>query len=590
MKNIFLLLLFITSISVKSQTSFSGLLGKQPITLVMNNYGEGDVQAFYVYNKIDTPITINGNLKNGELTLFEKTNGKVTASLIFKTFNKEDAQINGEWISTDKSKTYKISLKKDFNIASGKKVEWEAYELLQPQTTKNNYFKTIITKVKDDYYARVAGVKIYEKKTDKLIQTIPLECQLWGLNSISVDDFNFDGLEDFSVFEASYAGPNTSHIYILKDANSKKYTISNFGGTSLEFDSASKIIYEENVCCAGRNRMNATYKVIDNEMVLVSRNCTEYDDEKEDYIYVFCGDPEISFSLNNGKQISLSRTNEYFLQYSVLNKKGEIEFTFPTDNKTSTTNYFVFDDDNENYSLTFTNKEAKYTIYQNKDEQQIGVLVKTDVKTYNLKGDFETLNGNLGMFKPVFPIVQSNQFVNIKFKSFDVLPNLDTILINSKDELGSFLFNTIQKEEIANLRDQIIELKVLPIKAVNKEKLNQFINSSITIYESKNLEKILYLDNTKYLIYTLYASYPKKLNEVMFDRFMAYPKEGGQKHLNYKEFEKVEFLEIDSDKLAVYIKYKVTLTNGSIYNFKLPLGIELLPNGDFKFCFVDGYH
>src|SRR3712207_8121262 len=44
---------------------------------------------------------------------------------------------------------------------------------------------------------------------------------------------SFDGLVDFSVFESSYAGPNTSSIYILAIPNSEKYVVSDFSGTSL---------------------------------------------------------------------------------------------------------------------------------------------------------------------------------------------------------------------------------------------------------------------------------------------------------------------------------------------------------------------
>lgn len=101
-------------------------------------------------------------------------------------------------------------------------------------------------------------------------------------------DYNFDGLVDFSVFESSYAGPNTSSIYILRVTNSDQYMVSGFAGTSLEFDSESKQIFERNQCCAGRSIMTATYKVVDNEMILVESECLEYDDVKEDYIKKKC--------------------------------------------------------------------------------------------------------------------------------------------------------------------------------------------------------------------------------------------------------------------------------------------------------------
>src|SRR5690606_37054635 len=137
-------------------------------------------------------------------------------------------------------------------------------------------------------YARVIGIRIFEKKTDKLLQEISLDCQLWGLNSVSVGDYNFDGIEDFSVFEQSYAGPNTSSVYFLFDPVTNRYFDSGFTGTSLEFDEKSKRIYEHNQCCAGRSHMNAEYKIVDNKMVLVEQSCLEYDEEIDDFKSIEC--------------------------------------------------------------------------------------------------------------------------------------------------------------------------------------------------------------------------------------------------------------------------------------------------------------
>ncbi len=77
---------------------------------------------------------------------------------------------------------------------------------MQPHSINNHYFKLLITK-KEEEDIRVVGVRVYEKQTDRLIQELELDCQFWGLNNISVGDYNFDGVDDFSVFESSYAGP-----------------------------------------------------------------------------------------------------------------------------------------------------------------------------------------------------------------------------------------------------------------------------------------------------------------------------------------------------------------------------------------------
>lgn len=284
-----LILFLLFSIAGKSQSSYSGYLGKFPITLVLYHYSDGVSLAYYSYDNYDSPIIINGNLKKGELKLFEKDeNGNNSATLVFENFEESNKEIKGEWIKSVDSKTYQITLKKDFDIGYGDNLEWTNKELLQSKSTKEHYFKTIITKEKGDFSARISGVKIFQKKTDKLIQSIKLDCQLFGMDNISVGDYNFDGIEDFSVFEASHAGPNTSSIYILRNPNSDKYLKSNFSGTSLKFDNDSKLIYEHNQCCAGRSHMNVTYKVVENKMILIEKKCLEYNEEKEDFIETEC--------------------------------------------------------------------------------------------------------------------------------------------------------------------------------------------------------------------------------------------------------------------------------------------------------------
>lgn len=282
-------MLLLLSTVGKSQTSYSGTLGRFPITLVMYHYSDGVSLAYYAYDNYDSPITINGNLNEGKLELFEKDkDGNISAKLVFEGFEEGKENIEGEWINSDSSKNYLITLKKDFDVSYGDNLEWRNRELLQSQSTKEHYFKTIITKKRGDFYAEISGVKIFQKRTNRLIQTIELDCQLFGIDNVSVGDYNFDGFDDFSVFEASYAGSNTSSIYILKDPNSDKYLVSNFSGTSLEFDNSAKLIYEHNQCCAGRSHMNATYKVVNNEMILIEQRCLEYDEDKEDFIETDC--------------------------------------------------------------------------------------------------------------------------------------------------------------------------------------------------------------------------------------------------------------------------------------------------------------
>ncbi|RXG20694.1 XAC2610-related protein [Leeuwenhoekiella aequorea] len=289
MKTVFLIASLLFALQVNCQISYSGKIGKSPIKLVLHQYSDGNSRAFYAYDKYDSPINIDGYLDQGNLKLFEYDNlGAIAATLTFRNYNTSTKNLIGDWINADHSQHYKIFLKKDFSIDSGTDIQWFSREFIQPTTTANHYFKLVTKKEKNEFYARVKAVKIFQKRTDKLIQTLSLDCQLLGIDNLQVEDYNFDGLQDFSVFEASYAGANTSRIYILKDPNSETYSISNFSGMSLEFDPELKRIYEHNQCCAGTSIINSTYKVVDNAMVLLDTNCLQYDESTAEYIEVDC--------------------------------------------------------------------------------------------------------------------------------------------------------------------------------------------------------------------------------------------------------------------------------------------------------------
>jgi len=284
-----ILTVILLTINLYGQTSYSGYIDKYPIELVTNIYSDGVARAFYIYTKIDDPIKIDGTLKNGLLTLIEKdSSGKSKATLIFNDFKLENTNVEGVWKDLKSNKELKITLTKSFEIDYGDSIEWNNKELIQPASLKDKYIKLIISKEKGSFYASVTGIKLFEKKTDKLIQQISLECQLWGLDNVRIDDYNFDGFKDFSVFEQSYAGPNTSSLYFLFNPKTGKYFRSSFEGTSLEFDQKTKRIYEHNQCCAGRSVMNAEYKVVNNKMILLKKTCLEYDEKTEDYKKVKC--------------------------------------------------------------------------------------------------------------------------------------------------------------------------------------------------------------------------------------------------------------------------------------------------------------
>lgn len=283
MRNIIFVFGFLfTTFSAFGQTSYTGFIDKFPVELVTDISSDGDVMAIYSYTNFDEPIVVNGKLKETHLTLFEKDKkGKNSATLTFPTFTTDAGSIEGNWTDLRTGKQLKIKLTKKFVVQEGDGVESKSGEILQPVSLGNQYFKLVISKTKDNTYSNISGVKILDKKTDRLLQQLNVDCQLLGLNNIDTGDYNFDGITDFSVFEASYAGPNTSRIYFLFDPKTNRYVDSGYTGTSLEFDSKTKRIFERNQCCAGTSVTTVEYKVVQNKMVLVKQQCFKWDEKKQ---------------------------------------------------------------------------------------------------------------------------------------------------------------------------------------------------------------------------------------------------------------------------------------------------------------------
>lgn len=278
MKLFLFFIVYTITLTANAFTSYSGFLGSQPIKLVLDPRSDGDVSAVYAYDKYDTPIKLDGNIKGKKLTLYEKNAaGKIIATLTFNDFDIKKYKLRGFWQHLVTKKRFAISLGERFTLGDANVLESQPREFLVSESTDKHYFMLLVIQKKDDYAASTVGVNILEKNTDRLIQSIKLEGQFRGFYSFSIGDYNFDGLTDFSVFESSYTGTNTSRLYILRKPRSDKYFISDFSGTSLHFDAKSKTIYGQNQCCGGATYTNYEYKVVNNKMVLMKKTCIKDD-------------------------------------------------------------------------------------------------------------------------------------------------------------------------------------------------------------------------------------------------------------------------------------------------------------------------
>lgn len=177
---------------------------------------------------------------------------------IFETYNEKVDKIQGKW--KNGNKVLVVNLEKELDTFGLK--EDIMIEIPMFYSTKNEYFWIKVRM--GDLYPTSEEILIYDKQTGKLLQTIDMRfgewCTFIGVTSIEIDDYNFDGILDFSLFGSSFSGPNTISNYFLK--NNNEYELAPlYYKTSLSFDKEKKKVYSENVSGGGRYMSRVTFTV-----------------------------------------------------------------------------------------------------------------------------------------------------------------------------------------------------------------------------------------------------------------------------------------------------------------------------------------
>jgi hypothetical protein len=284
---LYVLLATISKSIIAQTTIYSGSADEQIISFTVYAFSDDYTVALSIEGASGFPLQFTGKLCGKTLALAgqEKNIGD---TIIFHDFHPNDTVAIGEWESKSLDNKITINLRREISFEYYDNQAFESLELLQPESTEEHYFKLMVSQELKKT-ARVKGLKIYNKANGTLEQEISLNCDYSVINRLNFGDFNFDGVTDISIFEASYTGANSSHIYVLRDPKNNQYFVSNYDGVSLEFDYKNKVIYERNSCCMGNQYSTAKYKVENNEMVLISEECYKYDPVKEDFVLVKCG-------------------------------------------------------------------------------------------------------------------------------------------------------------------------------------------------------------------------------------------------------------------------------------------------------------
>jgi hypothetical protein len=130
------------------------------------------VSGVYKYDNFNDPIVLTGILvKNQTLELNEYQSNTPYAKLIFQ-WNKES--LVGLWQSDKKS--HKIILTKVGTLVdTEREMNNEHTEILLTSSFKKEYLIGVYYKDEDDYRARMAELKIIDKKTNKIINRIKFD-------------------------------------------------------------------------------------------------------------------------------------------------------------------------------------------------------------------------------------------------------------------------------------------------------------------------------------------------------------------------------------------------------------------------------
>lgn len=183
-----LLLIFLILTTVKTFAgwyevyNFTGFIDKYPVTLSFQvydgYYGEPEkkhynITGVYKYDKFNNPIRLVGKFdqNTNQLEINElDTNQNITATFSLDFIKNE---LNGTWKSGNKELEVNLKLKNRLSDIGDE--EFHNVEILQSNSLKDFYFVGIYSKKGMNLDAQMTGLRIINKKTNKLLQTLGFE-------------------------------------------------------------------------------------------------------------------------------------------------------------------------------------------------------------------------------------------------------------------------------------------------------------------------------------------------------------------------------------------------------------------------------
>ncbi len=265
----------------------------------------------------------------------------------------------------------------------------------------------------------------FDLNENRNVKTNVLEAPYGEQSIIISKDFNFDGIEDLAVMDGQYSCYNGPSYQVYLEIDDKLEFSPGFTQLAQQYcgmfqiDDESKTIHTitKSGCCW---HQFSTFKVVNNipEPILViekdamnipyyTETITEWNNSEktrrvEKTVDLMCEEVTEVFSfelVKNQKKVVIFNFNEGILNYVLMKPDETVEFAYPIKIVHKNPD-FEIDEAKEN--LVFRNQGVVYKVYETQNQDgtvKIGVIVQVDGKSYNLKGDPETINGSLANVK-----------------------------------------------------------------------------------------------------------------------------------------------------------------------------------------------
>ncbi|MCX8711345.1 hypothetical protein J3U57_02265 [Gilliamella sp. B3464] len=250
-KSILLLILLIPTISLAEFSRiYTGTIGQDKVEF----YFEYDY-AVYIDNKDHQVKDLNiSQIRNPSKFKSNNVNPVIENVDIF-----DSEQLTGYTPNGDKVDLHKTFEYGEYDEHSLRKVEFNNVDYLQQSSTKDFYFKAVVSKKKGEK-AKIVGIKIYSKQDGRLIQTITgiKGCEFNSYVSVQTHegfDFNFDGdNNDFYLTKNRNYGPNQIADYYAYDKTQQKFVKLNLDGNDFRFDYKEKEAISYKTCPSKKER------------------------------------------------------------------------------------------------------------------------------------------------------------------------------------------------------------------------------------------------------------------------------------------------------------------------------------------------